>query len=218
VSERTKFTAEEKLKFVLKYSRSKLNLSEFCRTYNVDITAMIRWKIKYENSGFEGLLEITTKTVYSSETLINSVRDYLENDMSMIKIVKKYNLSGDSVLRAWLKWYNTPKWNKKIGEFMAREKISAEQKEIYVLEYLDKIKSAEKIAAETGVTASQVRDWARKYRLDGQTALEDNRGRKKDQEELTEEEKLKIEYRKLEEKITRLEAELELRKKLDAMM
>lgn len=37
----------------------------------------------------------------------------------MLQIVKIYNLSGDAVLRTWLKWYNTPKWNIKVGEFMA---------------------------------------------------------------------------------------------------
>ena len=26
----------------------------------------------------------------------------------MLQIVKIYNLSGDAVLRTWLKWYNTP--------------------------------------------------------------------------------------------------------------
>lgn len=46
----------------------------------------------------------------------------------MLDIVKKYNLSGDSVLRSWLKWYNTPKWKIKLGEFMAREKILKEDK------------------------------------------------------------------------------------------
>ena len=45
----------------------------------------------------------------------------------MLQIVKKYNLSGDSVLRQWLKWYNTPKWNLKVGEFMAREKIQKDK-------------------------------------------------------------------------------------------
>ena len=53
---------------------------------------------------------------------VNSVKDYLTGNFSMLQIVKIYNLFGDAVLRTWLKWYNTPKWNIKVGEFMAREK------------------------------------------------------------------------------------------------
>ena len=91
--------------------------------YNVERTAIHRWSIKYDNEGLKGLEEIKKTTKYSSHTLINAVEDYLTGNFSMLQIVKKYNLSGDSVLRQWLKWYNTPKWNLKVGEFMDREKI-----------------------------------------------------------------------------------------------
>ncbi|MGL6130320.1 MAG: hypothetical protein ACRCZ9_01740, partial [Fusobacteriaceae bacterium] len=58
--------------------------------------------------GPAALKRIKIKTGYSSSTLINSVKEYLQTECSMLDIVKKYKLSGDSVLRTWLKWYNTP--------------------------------------------------------------------------------------------------------------
>lgn len=217
VSRRVKFSAEQKEKFVLEYRNFQGSLSKFCRIYNVERTAIIRWNIKYKNSGFEGLKEIKNKTIYSSYIIISAVKDYLENKISMIKIVEKYNLSGDSVLRFWLKWYNTPKWNKKIGEIMAREKISLEDKIRYVLEYLENVKTAEEIAAEAPITASQLRDWVRKYQAEGSGALQDKRGKRKPLENLTPEEKLKLKNKELEEENQRLKAEIELRKKLQAM-
>ena len=123
MSNKVKFTSEQKMFLVLKFRELKISLSAFCRMYNVERTAIHRWSIKYDNEGLKGLEEIKKTTKYSSHTLIHAVEDYLTGNFSMLQIVKKYNLSGDSVLRQWLKWYNTPKWNLKVGEFMDREKI-----------------------------------------------------------------------------------------------
>ena len=123
MSNKVKFTSEQKMFLVLKFRELKISLSAFCRMYNVERTAIHRWSIKYDNEGLKGLEEIKKTTKYSSHTLINAVEDYLTGNFSMLQIVKKYNLSGDSVLRQWLKWYNTSKWNLKVGEFMDREKI-----------------------------------------------------------------------------------------------
>ena len=123
MSNKVKFTSEQKMFLVLKFRELKISLSAFCRMYNVERTAIHRWSIKYDNEGLKGLEEIKKTTKYSSHTLIHAVEDYITGNFSMLQIVKKYNLSGDSVLRQWLKWYNTPKWNLKVGEFMDREKI-----------------------------------------------------------------------------------------------
>ena len=127
MSNKVKFTPEQKMFLVLKFRELKISLSAFCRMYNVERTAIHRWSIKYDNEGLKGLEEIKKHTKYSSHTLIHAVEDYLTGNFSMLQIVKKYNLSGDSVLRQWLKWYNTPKWNLKVGEFMAREKIQKDK-------------------------------------------------------------------------------------------
>lgn len=98
----------------------------------------------------------------------------------MLQIVKIYNLSGDAVLRTWLKWYNTPKWNIKVSEFMAREKISKDKKIQLVLQYINKEKSTKEIATNNDITEGQLRDWVRKYKIYGDNALDDKRGIRKD--------------------------------------
>lgn len=113
--------------------------------YAVERTAIQRWFIKYEAKGSEGLKETKMKIYYSSDTLLNSVEYYLSNKFSMLEIIRKYNLSGDSVLRSWLKWYNTSKWKIKLGVFMAREKISKQDKLNMTLEYKKK-RAAKQIA------------------------------------------------------------------------
>lgn len=214
MSKKVKFTAEEKLFFVLKFRELNISLLAFCRLYNVESTAIHRWSIKYDHGGLEKLEEIKIKALYSCHTLINSVQDYLTGEFSMLQIVKKYNLSGDSVLRQWLKWYNTPKWNVKIGEFMAREKISKDDKIKMVLQHINENISIKKIAVQNNVSEWQLRDWVRKYKLSGESVLGDNRGIRKDDSQLSNEQILKKRNKELEDKNRRLQAELLLLKKL----
>lgn len=214
MSKRVKFTAEEKMFFVLKFRELNISLLAFCRLYNVESTAIHRWSIKYDHGGLEKLEEIKIKALYSSHTLVNSVQDYLTGEFSMLQIVKKYNLSGDNVLRQWLKWYNTPKWNVKIGEFMAREKISKDDKIKMVLQHINENISIKKIAVQNNVSEWQLRDWVRKYKLLGESVLGDNRGIRKDDSQLSNEQILKKRNKELEDKNRKLEAELLLLKKL----
>ena len=214
MSKKVKVSPNLKEFLVLKFKELNISLSQFCRIYNVERTAIIRWSIKYEFGGKEALFEITTRTTYSAYTLINSVKDYLSGNFSMLDIVKKYNLSGDSVLRNWLKWYNTPKWNVKVEEFMAREKISKSFKLSLVLQVLQQNLAVKEVASSNSISEGQLRDWIRKYKAFGEEALEDNRGNKKSEEFLSTEEILKRKNKELEEKNRRLEAELLLLKKL----
>ena len=214
MSKRVKFTPEQKMFLVLKFRELNISLSEFCRQFNVERTAIHRWSIKYDNEGFNALKEKTKNIKYSSHTLINSVYDYLSGKFSMLEIVKKYNLSGDSVLRNWLKWYNTPKWYIKVEEFMAREKISKDKKIELVLQYVNKEQTAKEIAIKNNISEGQLRDWARKYKKHGEQKLTDKRGIRKEEAELSEKEILERKNKELEEKNKRLEAELLLIKKL----
>lgn len=218
MSKKVKVTPEKKEFLVLKYRELNISLSEFCRLYDVERTAIHRWSIKYDMKGVEGLKEINKKTYYSSHTLINTVKDYLSNQFSMLEIVKKHDLSSDSVLRNWLKWYNNPKkWKNKLGEFMAREKILKQDKLNMTLEYVEKKKSAKQIAQENNVSEYQIRDWARKYSKLGESALDDKRGIRKEFKDLSSEEILKRQNKELQDKNKRLEAELLLIKKLQLL-
>lgn len=98
MNKRVKFTALEKMLFVLKFRELNISLLTFCRLYSVESTAIHRWSIKYDHGELEKLEGIKIKTLYSSHTLINSIQDYLTGEFSMLQIVKKYKLSGEDVL------------------------------------------------------------------------------------------------------------------------
>lgn len=171
MSKKVKIDPNQKEFLVLKFKELNISLSNFSIVYTVEKNAIIRWSIKYELGGKGALFKITNRTIYSAHTLINSVTDYLSVKFSMLDIVKKYNLSSDSILRNWLKWYNTPKWNIKIGEFMAREKISKAFKLNLVLQTLQQKLSVKKVVNTNSISEGQLRDWIKRYKASGEGAL-----------------------------------------------
>ncbi len=83
MSKKVKISPNLKEFLVLKFKELNISLSQFCRIYNVERTAIIRWSIKYELGGKEALFEITSRTTYSAYTLINYVKDYLSGNFSI---------------------------------------------------------------------------------------------------------------------------------------
>jgi transposase len=76
-------------------------------------------------------------------------------------------------------------------------------------------KNYQETAEKYQVSYQQVYQWVRKYEADGWDALSDRRGRSKSVEELTLEEKMKLEMRRIEKENERLRAENAFLKKLE---
>ncbi|WLD93110.1 transposase [Alkalihalobacillus sp. AL-G] len=55
----------------------------------------------------EGLKESQSWRSYSKELKEAAVRDYLSGDFSLPEIVRKYEISGDYILRQWITKYNS---------------------------------------------------------------------------------------------------------------
>ena len=72
-------------------------------------------------------------------------------------------------------------------------------------------------AAKYGCSYSQVYSWVRKYESQGTDGLNDNRGHHKAEEDLTDNEKLEREIRRLKEELRRKEIEVKFLKKLNEL-
>ncbi len=84
-----------------------------------------------------------------------------------------------------------------------------------VLDCLGNGKDYQKTADIYEVSYQQVYQWVKKYEEGGDEALKDKRGRKKEEDELTPEEKIRFEMKKLERENERLRAENLFLKKLE---
>ncbi|WP_144242964.1 helix-turn-helix domain-containing protein [Neobacillus sedimentimangrovi] len=76
-------------------------------------------------------------------------------------------------------------------------------------------KNDQQTAEHHQVSYHQVYQWVRKYEAGGWDALKDRRGRSKNEEELTPEEKMKLVIRRIEKENERLRAENAFLKKLE---
>ncbi|KIL48083.1 helix-turn-helix domain-containing protein [Jeotgalibacillus campisalis] len=80
---------------------------------------------------------------------------------------------------------------------------------------LEEQKNYQKAATSHQVSYQQVYQWVKKYENGGEKALKDRRGYKKEEEELTPEEKVNLQMKKLERENDRLRAKNLFLKKLE---
>ena len=65
------------------------------------------WKYKFDTYGFESLKEARTWKPYTKELKLFAVNDYLSGQYSLEEVARKYEISYESVLRKWIKKYNS---------------------------------------------------------------------------------------------------------------
>ena len=141
-------------------------------------------------------------------------------DGSVDDIVAKYNISDRKVLRYWIMKYNAnmelKDYKPKREVYMAesrRKTTLKERKDIvdYCISHNNDYKDT---ASKYEVSYSQVYSWVKKYREDGESALEDRRGHHKDDDEVDELERLRRENKRLKQQLEERDMLCELLKKV----
>ena len=222
MSKRSKYTAEEKYKILIDYENGIGAIQKICNKYKISPSTFHEWRYKYEKNGIEGLNESKKYKKYSKELKENAIQDYLSGKYSQMEISKKYELPDRSVFKLWLNKYNghrkiirTPKGMK---QSMTKGRSVALNEKLEIVEYCIAHKNDYKETAETyQVSYNQVYQWVRKYESGGENALQDMRGRKKSEAELTPEDRIKLEMKRLESENERLRAENAFLKKLEEL-
>ena len=125
-------------------------------------------------------------------------------------------------MRRWIAKYNDLKEledyipRPEVYQKMAyRKKTTQEEREEIVKYCIDHNKDYKNTAAVYDVSYSQVYGWVQKYLKNGSEALADKRGKRKEESELTEVEKLQRQNKILEAKVRELEMESVLLKKVE---
>src|SRR5699024_397774 len=124
----------------------------------------------------------------------------------------KYEISDTHVLRNWIKKYNGHSElnrNRKgrTNTMTKGRKTEWRERIDIVLDCLTKGKDYQTTADLYKVSYQQVYQWVQKYESKGVDGLKDGRGRNKTEDELTPEEKTKIEIKRIEKENERLRAE-----------
>ena len=216
---KSKFTPEQKLKIVQEYFEGSGSLETLGRIYEIDRKTIALWVRSYQKHGEEAFVTKEGNNRYSAEFKIKCVEMYLRGEMSQMEICARYGISDRCVLRQWIKKYNGGKelrdYDPRREVYMAPRRKTTKEERIEIVNYcLSHGKDYKNTAALYEVSYSQVRDWVKKYELDGEEALEDRRGKRKKDDEVDETEKLRRRVLKLERELELEKMKVELLKKV----
>lgn len=214
------FTPEFKIEVLKAWEKGNYSLAEIVKRYKVFESTIREWKYKFDKYGTEGLKESSAWKPYTRELKHSAISDYLSGKYSLREVARKYEISNDSVLRGWIKKDNSHREIKdtskgRTSSMTKGRKTTWVERIQIVLDCLGNGKDYQKTAEIYEVAYQQVYQWVKKYENGGDEALKDKRGRKKEEAELTPEEKIKLQMKKLERDNERLRAENAFLKKLE---
>ncbi|MCM3685203.1 transposase, partial [Mesobacillus subterraneus] len=179
------FSLQDKIKIIKALENGNHTISELEFIYKVSNMAIYDWIYKFEKYGVEGLDESSTWKRYSKELKLSAVQDYLSGDYSIQEVTRKYEISSTSLLRKWIKKYNSHRELKDTSQgrtnTMTRRNTTINERKEIVLYCLENGKDYQKAAETYQVSYQQVYQWVKKYEHGGEEALRDKRGRKKEE-------------------------------------
>ena len=135
---------------------------------------------------------------YSKELKQQAVSDYLAGRGSQNDICKKYGIRSKSKLQTWIKKYNGHEELKSSGTggniIMAKGRKTTFEERVEIVQYcIAHDRNYAETAVKYQVSYQQARSYTVKYESGGVEALKDNRGKRKNPDEMNELEKLRAE-------------------------
>lgn len=220
MSKRSRYSKEEKYKILKEIELGNLSIEDVCQRYKIADTTYRNWKFLYETYGLEGLKESKTWKRYSNELKQQAVLEYLNGNDSLLGICRKYEISNKSVLDGWVKRYkghNEVKTTKsRRATVMTKARNTTLKERIEITKYcISQEKNYNKTSEIYNVSYHQIYQWVKKYEEFGEDGLVDRRGKAK--LELNEEDKIKIDMKKLKKDNERLRMENDFLKKLQEL-
>ena len=218
--QRSKYTPEEKVRFVEDYLSGRMGTSEFSHNYGSDGQVLRDWARLYQVRGIEGLTPALRTKKYSIETKRLAVMDYIEGLGSSRDICTKYDISDRKMLRRWVKRYNSHgdfgQPNSGGATYMAKGRDATLEERIEIVSFcIANNKDYGKTIEQYGISYQQIYGWVKKYEKSGHTGLIDRRGKRKEEAFMTEVEKLRAQLKLKEAENLRLQMENDLLKKLE---
>ena len=214
-----KISAKDNIYAVNLYLDGKKSQCRIASMFDVSLASVQQWIRNYESMGAE-VFTLSKNKKYSKELKHQAVLDYLAGHGSQDDICKKYGIRSKSKLQSWIKKYNGHKELKASGtggsSLMTEGRKTTFEERVEIASYCishdhNYVETSEKFK----VSYQQARNYTIKYEASGVTALQDNRGKRKPEDTLTEVEKLRAELKLEKAKRQRAEMELSFLKKLE---
>lgn len=214
-----KYSAEVKINAVNEYLDGKNSIVTIARHLGVDHKSIRQWINNYEAMGEDAFFNPRNKH-YSKDEKIQAVLAYMAGEGTLMDICKKFKIYSTCQLMDWIKKYNSHEEFKSSGKggtiTMTKGRKTTFNERVEIASYCishehNYIEASEKFS----VSYQQARSYTIKYETGGIDALQDNRGKRKSEDALTEVEKLRAELKLEKAKRKRAEMEVSFLKKLD---
>lgn len=221
---KAKYSAEQKIWAAETYLKGLKSASEIAQILNMGpwgSRQITEWSSQYRVNGSEIFNNKPRNNSYSLQFKEQVCQDYLSGKGSFRDLAARYGIPSKEMIRQWVKKYTGNKnelkeYDPQPEVYMAtRKKTTLEERTRIVQWYFDNDCSYKKTAAEFGCSYTQVRDWVLKFKEQGENGLEDRRGKRKEDSELTAEEQMKREIARLKAMNHHLQMENELLKKAE---
>ena len=212
-------SAEDKIYAVKLYLDGKKSQCQIASMFGIALASVQQWIRNYESMGTDAFTFSKNKG-YPKELKQQAVLDYLEGHGSQDDICKKYGIRSKSKLQIWIKKYNGHEELKASGaggsSLMTKGRKTTFEERIEIVQYCiahnhNYVEASEKYQ----VSYQQARNYTVKYEAGGVDALLDNRGKRKNPDELSELERLRAEVKMLRAQKERAEMEISFLKKLE---
>lgn len=224
MSRKNKYTVEQKVKACEEYlygSKSAVQIAHDLHMGDNGSIIVMKWAKNYKMNGATIFLPSNKNTHYSKEFKLLVVQEYLTGNISLLELSCKYKIKSAETVRKWISKYNR---HEELEDYLPKPEVykmknrkTTIEERMEIVKWCDEHGNNYKEAASMfNCSYTQVYNWVKKYRLDGQDGLIDRRGQHKLEEELSSEERLKRENDKLTRQNEELQRQIILLKKLNA--
>lgn len=215
------YSKEDKITMVLAYKSGMKSSSQISFELGVNDhgTLIENWIYLYDTYGESGFEEKPRNVSYSLEFKQEAVHAYLSGQDSILGVCRSRGIPTKSTLRQWIRKYNDHEELREYcpkGEvYMIKSRKTTMDERIEIVRYCIAHGNEYKIAAEWfHVSYAQVYQWVKKYESNGEEGLRDRRGMRKNEEKLSDIERLQRKIKQLEQQLELKERETEVLKKV----
>lgn len=216
---KVKYSAEEKVTAVKEYLDGKESMLAIAKRLNIAFASFQQWVKNYNAMGSDAFSTNQNKH-YSKIEKEQAIAAYLAGEGSYMDICQKYKIRSTRQLRSWIKKYNGHEELKASGTggivIVTKGRKTTFEERVEIASYcISHDYNYSETAEKFSVSYQQARNYTVKYEKDGVNALQDNRGKRKPEDSLTEIEKLRAELKLEKAKRQKAEMEASFLKKLD---
>ena len=223
---KAKYTIEQKIATCEAYLSGKSSVKALARSLGMrkhGCRLIYEWSRMYKEYGCEVFYPKEHNRSYTEGFKKAVIKEYLEGVASLSDLQVKYNIPKHETIRQWVIKYTK---GEEIKDYLpkpevyimkARKDTTLEERIEIVTYCLKHNHNYKETAALYNCNYSQVRNWVLKYERDGKDGLKDKRGKRKQDEELTDLEKAERRIKQLEKKNEELARRVELLKKAEEL-